>query len=224
MKQGDTTTEQMMLRCFPFALKGAARDWLHYLPAGSITNWTEMKKTFLEKYYPASRASYLKKQISNIEQEDEERLYEYWERFKKTCASCPYHGFSNLDLILYFTNGLGREYARMIVSACGGDIQNKTIAQAQSIIEDLAASSRHFRTKTKGISSMENATRDKETVSELKELRMMMKEMMRERGKAQVCGVCDSQTHFTMECPHQIPENGEFVVLKLQLPNYQPSK
>ena len=40
MKQGDTTTEQMMLRCFPFALKGAARDWLHYLPAGSIMNWT----------------------------------------------------------------------------------------------------------------------------------------------------------------------------------------
>ena len=79
MKQGEATTEQMMFRCFPFALKGVAKDWLHYLPAGSVTNWTEMKKTFLEKYYPASRASYLKKQISNIEQEDMKSLYEYWE-------------------------------------------------------------------------------------------------------------------------------------------------
>ena len=56
---------------------------------------------------------------------------------------------------------------------------------------------------------MENSTRDKEMASDLKELRMMMKEMMRERGKAQVCGVCDSQTHFTMDCPHQIRENEE---------------
>ena len=77
----------------------------------------------------------------------------------------------------------------MIVSVCGGDIQNKTIAQAQSIIEDLAASSRHFRTKSKGISRMQKFIRDKDTVSELIELRMMMKEMMRERGKAEACRV-----------------------------------
>ena len=70
------TPEQRMRSGFPFARKGAARVWLHYLPAGSITNWTEIKKTFLEKYFPASRASYMKKQISNIEQEDGESLYE----------------------------------------------------------------------------------------------------------------------------------------------------
>ena len=77
-------------------------------------------------------------------------------RFKKTCASLPYNWFSNQDLILYFTNGLGREDARMILSACGGDIQNNIIAQAKSVIEDLTASSRHFLTKIKGITSMEN--------------------------------------------------------------------
>ena len=38
MKQGTITAEQLMLRAFPFALKGAGKDWLHYLPAGSITS------------------------------------------------------------------------------------------------------------------------------------------------------------------------------------------
>ena len=115
--------------------------------------------------------------------------------------------FTSQDLILYFTNGLGREDARMIISACGGDIQNKTIAQAQSIIEDLAASSRHFRAKPKSVSSMENATHFKETVGELKKLgtirREMMQEMKQEKVKAQVCGVCESPKHRTMECPSQ---------------------
>ena len=158
MKQGTITAEQLMLRAFPFALKGAAKDWLHYLPAGSITSWTSLKKVFLEKYFPDSRASYLKKQISNIEQDDGESLYEYWERFKKICVSYPYHGYNDQDLILYFVHGLGIEYASMLTSAYGGNIQNKTILEAQTIIEDLSASSRHFRTKAKGISSMKGSS------------------------------------------------------------------
>ncbi|WP_369293769.1 hypothetical protein [Klebsiella pneumoniae] len=33
----------------------------------------------------------MRKDISGIRQLRGESLYEYWERFKKLCASCPHH-------------------------------------------------------------------------------------------------------------------------------------
>jgi hypothetical protein len=48
MKPTGATEEQTKLRAFPFSLKDSAKDWLYYLPSGSITTWNEMKRLFLE--------------------------------------------------------------------------------------------------------------------------------------------------------------------------------
>ncbi|GJX60009.1 uncharacterized protein Tco_0291399 [Tanacetum coccineum] len=40
-----------------------AKDWLYYLPSGSITTWDQMKQQFLEKFFPASRAANIRKDI-----------------------------------------------------------------------------------------------------------------------------------------------------------------
>ncbi|XP_027166611.1 uncharacterized protein LOC113769410 [Coffea eugenioides] len=68
MKPPGVTEEQIRLRAFPFSLKDAAKDWLYYLPAGSITTWAQLKKKFLEKFFPASRAASLRKEICGIKQ------------------------------------------------------------------------------------------------------------------------------------------------------------
>ncbi|KAH9669232.1 hypothetical protein KPL70_021706 [Citrus sinensis] len=47
---------------------GLAIDWLYYLPPGSITTWNGLKKQFLEKYFPASRAANIRKDICGIRQ------------------------------------------------------------------------------------------------------------------------------------------------------------
>ena len=57
MKPMGVTKDQIKLRVFPFSLKDSAKDWLYYLPSGSIKTWNEMKKLFLKKYFPASRAA-----------------------------------------------------------------------------------------------------------------------------------------------------------------------
>jgi hypothetical protein len=57
MKPTGVIEEQIKLRAFPFSLKDSAKDWLYYLSSGSITTWSEMKRLFLEKYFPASKAS-----------------------------------------------------------------------------------------------------------------------------------------------------------------------
>lgn len=54
MKPDGVSEEQIKLRAFPFSLKDNAKDWLYYIPPGSITSWSDMNKAFLEEFFPAS--------------------------------------------------------------------------------------------------------------------------------------------------------------------------
>ena len=78
MKTQGISEEQVKLRAFPFSLADSAKEWLYYLPSSTITTWTDMKKCFLEKYFPASKATPIRKQIRAIKQELGEVFYEYW--------------------------------------------------------------------------------------------------------------------------------------------------
>ncbi|GJQ98659.1 UBN2 domain-containing protein [Tanacetum coccineum] len=63
MKPRKVTEEQIKLCAFPFSLADKAKDWFYYLPSGSITTWDQMKQQFLEKFFPASRAANIRKDI-----------------------------------------------------------------------------------------------------------------------------------------------------------------
>ncbi|KAK4398197.1 hypothetical protein Sango_1295200 [Sesamum angolense] len=54
MRPQGVTEEQIKLRAFPFSLADQAKDWLFFLPSGSVTTWNDLKRRFLEKYFPAS--------------------------------------------------------------------------------------------------------------------------------------------------------------------------
>ncbi|XP_042443989.1 uncharacterized protein LOC122029101 [Zingiber officinale] len=83
MKPQGISEEDIKLRAFPFSLIGAVKDWLYYLPRGFITSWIDMKKAFLEKFFPASRTATIRKSICGIQQVVGETLYDYWERSSK---------------------------------------------------------------------------------------------------------------------------------------------
>ncbi|XP_024039448.1 probable disease resistance protein At1g61310 [Citrus clementina] len=102
MKPAGVSEEQVKLMAFPFSLADSAKEWLYYLPSGTVTTWNEMRQLFLEKYFPASKAGSIRKEICGIRQYNGESLYDYWERFKKLCASCPHHQISDQLLIQYF--------------------------------------------------------------------------------------------------------------------------
>ena len=99
-KPSNVTEEQIKMRAFGFTLKDSARAWYYHLPSGTIDTWANLHKAFLNKYFPAKKANALKKAIENVEQADDETLYDYYERFKRLCTSCPYHGFDDQDLVL----------------------------------------------------------------------------------------------------------------------------
>ena len=66
MKPTGVTEDQIKLRAFPFSSKDSAKDWLYYLPLGSNKTWNETERLFLEKYFPASRAANIRKEICGV--------------------------------------------------------------------------------------------------------------------------------------------------------------
>ena len=147
MKPMGVTEDQIRLRAFLFSLKDSTKDWLYYLPFGSIKTWNEMKKLFLEKYFLASRAANIQKEICGVRQHNEESLHEYWERFKKLCASCPHHQISEQLLIQFFYEGLLPTDRSMIDVASGGALVDKTPEATRNLIANMAANSQQFGTR-----------------------------------------------------------------------------
>ena len=66
MKPIGISVEEVKLRAFPFSLADSAKEWLYYLPSRTITTWNEMNKVFLQKYFPSSEATTIRKEICAI--------------------------------------------------------------------------------------------------------------------------------------------------------------
>ncbi|XP_062173532.1 uncharacterized protein LOC133878994 [Alnus glutinosa] len=202
MKPTGVTEEQIKLRAFPFSLKDSAKDWLYYLPSGSITTWNEMKRLFLEKYFPASRASNIRKEICGVRQQNGESLHEYWERFKKLCASCPHHQISEQLLIQYFYEGLLPIDRNMIDAASGGALVDKTPEAARNLIANMAANSQQFSTRL----DLQPRPINEVNISSLEQQIASLTSLVRQMavGNMQTmkaCGICSIVGHPTNMCP-----------------------
>ncbi|KAL2934150.1 Disintegrin and metalloproteinase domain-containing protein 12 [Bienertia sinuspersici] len=141
MKPPGVSLDKLKKKAFPFALTDVAKEWLYDLPAQSITTWDQMQQAFLEKYFPASRAANIIKDICGIRQDPIETLHEYWERFKKLCNSCPNHQTSEQLLMQYFYEGLTYGDRNLVDAASGGALVDKTPIEAKRLIENMAANS-----------------------------------------------------------------------------------
>ncbi|RDY04772.1 hypothetical protein CR513_11470, partial [Mucuna pruriens] len=68
--------DYIKMKAFPFSLDGAAKDCLYLQPA-LFNTWGDMKRTFLEKFFLASRTTTIRKEICGIRQHTGETLHEY---------------------------------------------------------------------------------------------------------------------------------------------------
>ncbi|KAG6430854.1 hypothetical protein SASPL_108927 [Salvia splendens] len=64
-----STSEDYRLKVIPFVLKRDAGVWLSRLPEGSIRTWAEFRMIFLDRFFPASKTSALKRKITEARQE-----------------------------------------------------------------------------------------------------------------------------------------------------------
>jgi len=54
------------VRLFVYSITERARDWLYDLPRGSIETWDQLKREFLDRYFPTAKYLARKKEISSL--------------------------------------------------------------------------------------------------------------------------------------------------------------
>nr|GEW76514.1 hypothetical protein [Tanacetum cinerariifolium] len=127
------TTIKLLL--FPFSLEGEARIWLDKEPTRSILTWEDLVLKFINQFFPPSKTTYLRNEITNFLQKPHETFNEVWERFKDFLRQCPHHGFSELHQLDTFYNALNPNDQDALDSAAGGNFLDKIPRECLSIIE-----------------------------------------------------------------------------------------
>ncbi|RDY07909.1 hypothetical protein CR513_07917, partial [Mucuna pruriens] len=207
MRPQGISEDYIKMKAFPFSLDGAAKDWLYLQPA-LFNTWGDMKRAFLEKFFPASRTATIRKEICGIRQHTGETLHEYWERFNKLCATCPHHQISEQLLIQYFYEGLSLMDRSMIDAASGGALMDKTPAAARHLISNMASNTQQFGIRGPNQPRMVNeigAASNQRLENQLTELTSLVRQLAIGQHQpamaAKLCGICTSVEHPTDMCP-----------------------
>nr|GFA00171.1 hypothetical protein [Tanacetum cinerariifolium] len=123
------------LMLFPFSLEGAARIWLEKEPPRSIFTWDDLVSKFINQFFPPSKTTNLRNEITNFQQRFDESFSEVWDRFKDLLRACPHHGFSKLHLLDTFYNALNSKDQDSLNFAAGGNFLDKMPHECLAIIE-----------------------------------------------------------------------------------------
>ncbi|KAL5566422.1 hypothetical protein UlMin_029586 [Ulmus minor] len=137
-KHNGVTDDAVRLRLFPFSLNSKAKAWLISLPPGTITTWEGLVRSFLTKYFPPAKSAKMRNDITNFFQQDQESLYEAWERFKDLLRKCPHHGLPLWMQVQTFYNGLLSNTQTMVDATSGGAFFNKSPEEGYELIEVMA--------------------------------------------------------------------------------------
>nr|GEU44492.1 DNA-directed DNA polymerase [Tanacetum cinerariifolium] len=156
--EGDVLNDAIKLMLFPYSLEGVARTWYEKEPPNSILTWDDLVNKFVNQFFPPSKTTHLKNEISRFTQRFEETFGEAWDRFKEMLRACPHHGFSKLTQIDTFYNGLTEQDQDSLNATAGGNLLNKTTREALKIIENK--SKVHYSRNKSDVSRVNTNSRD----------------------------------------------------------------
>nr|GEW04657.1 reverse transcriptase domain-containing protein [Tanacetum cinerariifolium] len=95
----------------------AARIWLEKEPPRSIFTWDDLVSKFINQFFPLSKTTNLRNEITNFQQRFDESFSEAWDRFKDLLQAYPHHDQDSLN------------------SAAGGNFLDKMPRECLAIIE-----------------------------------------------------------------------------------------
>ncbi|GKC96415.1 reverse transcriptase domain-containing protein, partial [Tanacetum coccineum] len=82
LKYKNVPHDAIKFMLFPFSLEGAARIWLKKEPPRSIHTWEYLVSKFVNYFFPPSKTTNLKNNITNFQQRFDETFSEAWDLFK----------------------------------------------------------------------------------------------------------------------------------------------
>ncbi|GJY93446.1 reverse transcriptase domain-containing protein [Tanacetum coccineum] len=194
MRFPDIPSTSIKLMLFPFSLEGSARIWLEKEPPRSILTWDDLVSKFINQFFPPSKTTNLRNEITRFQQRFDESFYEAWDRFNDLLRACPHHGFSELHQLDTFYNALNANDQDSLNSAAGGNFLDKM----PRISPDVAA-----------------------LTTEVSELKNLMKTMLIDKQKAQAPATVKAVEQSCVTCGvYQAPPQQIQGVSKTDFENY----
>nr|GEW25702.1 hypothetical protein [Tanacetum cinerariifolium] len=125
----------------------AARRWLEKEPPRSILTWEDLVSKFINEFFPPSRTTNLRNEISNFQKRFDESFHEAMDRYKDLLRACPHHGFTELHQLDTCYNALNPADQDSLNSAAGGNLLGRRTQDVLTIIENKSTV-RNFRNKS----------------------------------------------------------------------------
>ncbi|GJV69637.1 reverse transcriptase domain-containing protein [Tanacetum coccineum] len=208
----DVPNDVIKLMMFPYSLEGAAKVWYEKEPPNSILTWEDLVTKFVNQFFPPSKTTHLKNEISRFTQKFEETFSEAWERFKEMLRACPHHGFTELTQVDTFYNGLNENDQDSLNAAAGGNLLSKTTREALNIIENKSKV-RYSRNKSNvsrmNTTSRESVSKTDERIDKLADQLSTLVEIVSKKvitpapvkAVEEICVTC-SGPHAWYNCPN----------------------
>ncbi|GJU76324.1 reverse transcriptase domain-containing protein [Tanacetum coccineum] len=126
---------------------------------------------FINQFFPPSKTTNLRNEITNFQQRFDESFSEAWDRFKDLLRACPHHGFSELHQLDTFYNALNSNDQDSLNSTTGGNFLDKMPRDCLAIIE-RKSKVRHSQSKSivSKVSTSSSTPGLSPDVAELKEM------------------------------------------------------
>ncbi|GKA29406.1 reverse transcriptase domain-containing protein [Tanacetum coccineum] len=125
MRFPDIPSTSIKLMLFPFSFEGLARIWLEKEPPRSILTWDDLVSKLINQFFPLSKMTNLRNEITRFQQRFDESFYEAWDQFNDLLRACPHHGFLELHQLDTFYNALNDNDQDSLNSAAGGNFLDK---------------------------------------------------------------------------------------------------
>ncbi|XP_074306677.1 uncharacterized protein LOC141641936 [Silene latifolia] len=208
-KMNGVSDDAVRLRLFPKSLRGAAKDWLKNCDPDSFKTWDELSSAFLKKYFPPSRTAKVKSELQGFTQEEDETLYETWERYKRLQRLCPHHGISEPELINNFYKGLTQDLRLFLDSGSGkGALDILGHKEAKDLIEEMASRTMDWNNerRTRGKGKDSNTVLNVEVKSMLEDLTQQVtllnsnKPSNSNTRQVLSCELCGEEGHTPINC------------------------
>ncbi|GKE55663.1 reverse transcriptase domain-containing protein [Tanacetum coccineum] len=136
IKYKDVLNSAIKLMLFLFSLAGAACRWLEKEPPRSILTWEDLVSKFINEFFPPSRTTNLRNEISNFEQRFGESFHEAWDHYKDLLCACPHHGFTELHQLDTFYNSLNPTDQDSLNFAADGNLLQRSTQDVLTIIQN----------------------------------------------------------------------------------------
>nr|GEW25735.1 reverse transcriptase domain-containing protein [Tanacetum cinerariifolium] len=158
LKFRDVSNDVIKLMMFPYSLEGNARVWYNKEPPNFILTWEDLVNKFVNQFFPPSKTTQLKNEISCFTQRFEETFGKAWERYKEMLRACPHHVFTELAQIDTFCNCLNDNDQDSFNAAACGNLLSKITREALQIIKNK--SKVHYSRNKPNVSRMNTTSRE----------------------------------------------------------------